>query len=421
MSILIIQLPARSRQSTDAMASETAAAPAVQGPKEYSFVLSADGMSIGRQGRCAAPMLPKADSVVAVMPATDLSWHRLSLPKAPAARLRAALAGMLEEALLTDPEDMHLAVAPGAKAGQPTWVAACDHTWLTSQLMALEKAKVRVERVVPSMAPDEPPTAYFHELQETGGSEGEGNAEVLLTWSTAEGVATWPITGTLSRALLPDPLPVQARFYATPPVASPAERWLGRAVAVQSPADHLLMAARSLWNLLQFELTPSSKGLHVLTDRYRRFMGPQWRPARMGLASLIAVQVLGLNLWAWHEQHEIKVKKEAMVQLLRKAHPQVQSVLDAPTQMRTETESLRAMAGQPGGNDLEALMSALATAWPPMQPTPGLQYDGSSLSVMPPPSWGPSDMEQLRGKLGPAGFQVETSDGRVTLRRAPRG
>jgi general secretion pathway protein L len=420
MSILIIQLPARMRQSTDAVGAD-AATPAAQGPKEYSFVLSTDGLSAARQGRCVAPMLPKADSVVAVMPASDLSWHRMTLPKAPPARLRAALAGLLEEALLTDPEDMHLAVAPGAKAGQPVWVAACDHTWLTSQLMALEKAKVRVERVVPSIAPDEPPTAYFHELQESGGADGEGNIDVLLTWSTADGVATWPISGSLARSLLPDPLPVQARFWATPPVASPAERWLGRAVAVQSPADHLLMAARSMWNLLQFELTPSSKGLHVLTDRYRRFMGPQWRPARMGLLSLIAAQVLGLNLWAWHEQRQIKVKKEAMVQLLRKAHPQVQSVLDAPTQMRTETESLRAMAGQPGGNDLEALMGALATAWPPLQPTPGLQYDGNALSVMPPPSWGPSDMDQLRNKLGLAGYQVETADGRVTVRRAPRG
>ncbi len=421
MSILIIQLPARPRQSADATAPEAGAAPAASGPKEFSFVLSADGLSVARQGRCAAPMLPKADSVVAVMPTTDLSWHRLTLPKAPAARLRAALAGMLEEALLTDPEDMHLAVAPGAKPGQPTWVAACDHTWLTSQLMALEKAKVRVDRVVPSLAPDEPPTAFFHELNESGGAEAEGNADVPLTWSSPEGVATWPIAGTLARALLPDPLPVQARFHATPPVASPAERWLGRAVAVQSPADHMLMAARSLWNLLQFELTPSSKGLQVLTDRYRRFMGPQWRPARMGLLALLGVQLLGLNLWAWHEQRQIKVKKDAMVQLLRQAHPQVQSVLDAPVQMRTETEALRAMAGQPGGNDLETLMSALAASWPPMQPTPGIQYDGNALSVMPPPSWGPADMEQLRNRLAPAGFQVETSDGRVTLRRAPRG
>jgi general secretion pathway protein L len=242
MSILIIQLPARSRLSTDAAASEAGAAPASSGPKEFSYVLSLDGLSMARQGRCSAPMLPKADSVIAVMAITDLSWHRLTIPKAPAARLRAALASMLEESLLVDPDDMHLAVAPTAKSGQPSWVAACDHTWLTSQLMALEKAKVRVDRVVPGVSPDEPPSAYFHEHHPSDNADADSGSEVLLTWSTGEGVSTWPVAGSLSRALLPEPLPVQARFFATPPVASPAERWLGRAVTVQSQTEHLLLA-----------------------------------------------------------------------------------------------------------------------------------------------------------------------------------
>lgn len=416
MSILIIQLPARTRLSAE-VASSDAGAATPPGPKEYSFVLSADGMSAMRQGRCTAAMLPRADSVVAVMAPTDLSWHRLALPKAPAARLRAALAGMLEEALLEDPENLHLAIAPQAKAGQPTWIAACDHTWLTSQLMTLEKAKIRVERVVPGVAPDEPPSAYFHEVGETGSAEAEPGAEMLLTWSSADGVATWPVAGSLSRALLPEPLPVQARFFATPPVASPAERWLGRAVTVQSQAEHLLMAARSTWNLLQFELTPRSKGLYALNDQWRRFMSPQWRPARIGLAALVAAQVLGLNLWAWQQSQLIKGKKAAMVTLLKETHPQVQAVLDAPAQMRRETEALRAQAGQAGGNDLESLMAAVASAWPPAQPTAGLQYDGSSLTLMPPASWGPADLDEFRRKLGTAGVQVETADGRLTVRR----
>lgn len=419
MSILIIQLPARTRLSTDAAASEAGAAPASPGPKEYSYVLSVDGMSATRQGRCTAPMLPRADSVVAVMAPTDLSWHRLNLPKAPAARLRAALASMLEEALLDDPENMHLAVAPMAKAGQPTWIAACDHTWLTSQLMALEKAKIRVERVVPSVAPDEPPSAYFHEFGEAGSSQGaEPGAEMLLTWSTPDGVATWPVAGSLSRALLPDPLPITARFFATPPVASPAERWLGRAVTVQSQPERLLLAARSIWNLLQFELTPRSKGLYALSDQWRRFMSPQWRPARMGLMALVGVQVLGLNLWAWQQSQLVKTKRANMVQLLKQAHPQVQVVLDAPVQMRRETEALRAQAGQAGGNDLESLMAAVASAWPREQPTAGLQYDGASLTVMPPASWGGAELDEFRRKLGAAGVQVESADGRLTVRRA---
>ena len=43
----------------------------------------------------------------------------------------------------------------------------------------------------------------------------------------------------------------------------------------------------------------------------------------------------------------------------------VAPVLDAPLQMQRETEALRAAAGQAGDNDLEALMGAVATAWPP--------------------------------------------------------
>ncbi len=419
MSILIIQLPTRSRQVIDPAAAESA--PASSGPKEYSYVLSADGLSVSRQGRCVAAMLPRADSVIAVMPPTDLSWHRVTVPKAPAARMRAALAGMLEESLLDDPEELHLALAPQAKPGQPAWVAACDHTWLTSQLMALEKAKLRIDRVVPAVSPDEPATAYFHEAHANPAEDNESVAAVLLTWSTADGVSTWPVAGSLARSLLPEPLPVQARFFATPPVASPAERWLGRAVTVQTQGEHLLLSARSLWNLLQFELTPSSKGLHALSDQWRRVMSPQWRPARVGLAALVVVQLLGLNLWAWQQKQQVQDKRNELARILKQAHPQVGSVLDAPVQMQRETESLRAAAGQAGDNDLEALMGAVATAWPPERPTASLQYDGTALTLSPPVGWGPDELTQFRARLGAAGVEVEPlGDGRMSVRRASR-
>ena len=419
MSILIIQLPTRARHVADAASPE--AAPAGSGPKEYSYVLSGDGMNASRQGRCVAAMLPRADSVIAVMSPTDLSWHRVTVPKAPPARLRAALAGMLEEVLLDDPEELHLALAPQAKAGQAAWVAVCDHTWLTSQLMALEKAKLRVERVVPAIAPDEPASAYFHEATDNPTDEAESGVEMLMTWSSADGVSTWPAAGSLARSLLPEPLPVQARFFATPPVASPAERWLGRAVTVQTQSEHLMMAARSLWNLLQFELTPRSKGLYALSDQWRRVMGPQWRPARVGLLALVVVQLLGLNLWAWQQKQLVQGKRLELTRILRQAHPQVTAVLDAPVQMQRETEALRAAAGQPGDNDLEALMGVVATAWPPERPSATLDYDGSSLTLSAPAGWGPDELIQLRARLAAAGIEVEpTNDGKLMVRRAPR-
>jgi general secretion pathway protein L len=417
MSILIIQLPARQRAS----ASESEAASATSAATSCAFVLSADGETLSRQGRCELSQMPAADSVVAVLAPTDVSWHRLTLPKAPQSRLRAALASLLEDVLLDEPEQLHLAVAPQAKVGQPTWVAACDHTWLTAQLMALEKAKLRVDRVVPGAAPDEPATVFFHEALEAGQGSSESGHEVLVTWAGPDGVSTWPLGGSLSRGLLPDPLPTQGRFLATPPVASPAERWLGRAVTVQTPAEHMLLASRSLWNLLQFELAPRSKGAHVLSDQWRRVMSPAWRPVRVGVVALVAVQVLGLNLWAWHQQHTLKDRQMQRVQLLQQAHPQVRVVLDAPVQMQRETDTLRMQAGEPGANDLESLMALAATAWPPDTASASLRYDGQSLTVAPPTGWGPGEIEQFRVQLGAAGVQVDTeADGHLTLRRSPR-
>src|SRR5664280_2785029 len=80
----------------------------------------------------------RRSQVTAVVREADVSWHRITLPKAPAARLRAALVGVLEEALLEDAESVHLAIAPLVAAGQTTWVAALDRAWLQDELAALQ-------------------------------------------------------------------------------------------------------------------------------------------------------------------------------------------------------------------------------------------------------------------------------------------
>ena len=167
MSILILQLPRRPRQAVAAEAApdgDEAPKPARRLGDELLYALTHDGVSLARQGSAAPDLLPQADAVVAVLPAEDLSWHRITLPKAPAARMRAALVGLLEDALLDEADRVHLALAPLSKAGEPTWVAACDREWLQAQLAPLEKAGVRVDRVAPAVWPDDPPAGYFSEL-----------------------------------------------------------------------------------------------------------------------------------------------------------------------------------------------------------------------------------------------------------------
>ncbi|MBC7957187.1 MAG: general secretion pathway protein GspL, partial [Cytophagales bacterium] len=190
MSTLVVQIPPRQRLlARDPGSSPTEASLAT----EYAYALSPDGLSLSAQGRCPVALLPKAAGAVAVLSDADVSWHRITLPKAPTARLPAALIGVLEEALLEEAAGVHLAVAPGAAAGQPTWVAAVDRNWLTTELATLEKANVFIDRVVPMSWPDEPPTGHFAEL-------GDASRGATLTWAHADGVAHISLQGSLARA-----------------------------------------------------------------------------------------------------------------------------------------------------------------------------------------------------------------------------
>jgi general secretion pathway protein L len=415
MSTLVVQIPPRLRlraRSSDAVDPES------RSGVDYQYALTSDGLALNSEGQCAPSLLPKATSVVAVLSDADVSWHRITLPKAPAARLQAALVGVLEDALLEDAEGVHLAVAPGASAGEPTWVAAVDRAWLAGELAVLEKSLVFVDRVVPVAWPDEPPCGHFEELSAAAQRPGEESTGVALSWAHAEGVVFIPLQGSLARSLLPTPLPEGTHWTATPGVAATAEGWLGTSVSVTSTAHRALKAARSLWNLRQFTLARKNRGSRALRDVWRQFQTPTWRPLRYGIIALIVVQIVGLNLWAAHQGSQLAGKKKSMLALLQATFPNVRGGLDVPLEMQRETDSLRTAAGKPGDADFEPLMQAAASAWPPDRPPvdqfkfePGrltLKIDG----------WSPEQVERFSSQLRPSGWQVDANEGLLVLSRA---
>ena len=409
MSTLIIQLPARARLQGGADGVRASA----HSGTELAFVLSPDGLLVARHGRAAAALLPKADSVVLVLADTDVSWHRITVPKAPVARQRAAVAGVLEDQLLDDPAAMHLALAPGAVGGQSAWVAAIDKAWFASELRALEKAGVQVERAVPLSWPEDTPLGHF-----SAAFGADAGAPMQLTWSDANGVAAIGVQGALARQMLPIWAAQPARWSAHPAVAAPAERWLGRGVLVLTDEQRMLQAARSLWNLRQFDLTPRHRGMLALRDGWRRFRSAAWRPVRYGLIAMVALQVLGLNLWAWHQQRQLDGKRDAMTQLLRSTHPQVRAVLDAPVQMQRETDSLRTAAGRSGDADLETLLGVAAAAWPEGQPPLAtLKFDNGRLSFAA-GGWAEAQTAQFRAQLAGGGWDLASNNGVLTISRA---
>ena len=417
MSILVVQISQRQRvrARSPGHADASDAAPRA----DYAYVTSNDGLAVHQQGQCAAALLPKATTIVAVLGDTDVAWHRITLPKAPAARLRAALDGVLEEALLEDPSDVHLALAPGAVAGQPTWVAAVDRAWLRAELAALEQAEVFVDRIVPMAWPDDPPIGHFAEtsVEEDGSSHG-----IALNWAHADGVASVRLQGGLARALVPTPAPPGTRWSATPGAAAAAEQWLGGPVSVLPAAQRVLQAARSLWDLRQFDLARRTRGGRALTDSLRQFLSPAWRPVRWGVAALLVVQVLGLNLWAWHQRAAIETKRGAVQKLVAATYPNVSPLdvqRDAEAVMQRESQALRNAAGRPGDTDLEPMLQAAAAAWPPAAtPVNTLKYEPGKLTLGA-AGWAEPQLAQFRSLLEAGGWRVEAADGNVTLSRPP--
>jgi general secretion pathway protein L len=414
MSLLVIQLPPRDRLGARAAGQDAAAAWRL--PTEWSFVLSADGRSVSQLGRAAAALLPKADATVLVLAEADVSWHHIEIPRAPAARQRAALVGVMEEALLDDDEALHFALAPDAGGGRTGWVAVMHRPWLAAALAALEAGGPGVERVVPAAMPlpaGAAPRGHFY----TTGAE----ATPWLSLADADGVVCLRLAGALARALLPagaaagDP---PLRWTATPAAAAAAERWLGASVPLLADAERTLEATQGSVNLRQFDLAARHRGTRALSEGVHRFFSADWRPVRVGVAALALAQLAGINAYAWHQRQALAARREAMNGLLRSAHPGVRAVLDAPLQMQRETDRLRAAAGRAGDADLEALLAAAAAAWPDGQgPVQTLAFEPGRLSLAA-QGWAEPQLMQFRERLRSAGFSAEFADGQATVARA---
>jgi len=150
----------------------------------------------------------------------------------------------------------------------------------------------------------------------------------------------------------------------------------------------------------------------------RRFLSPGWRPIRIGLAALVLLQVIGLNLWAWHQRNALAERRTQMTSLFTTTYPQERAVIDPAVQMQRATDMLRAAAGRPGETDLETLLGAAAAAWPDNRPpVDNLRYADGRLTLSS-AGWTPEQIEGFRNKLRPAGWSVEVNDGRLVLGRA---
>lgn len=357
----------------------------------------------------------RVNEVWAVVPASALSWHRISLPaglqRSPA-KLKAALASMMEEPLLDDPEQMHLALQPQWQDESSVWVAACNKPWLQSHLSQLQSLGHIVHRIVPEWAPQFESTRTGKTSVSSQATSAplsvwfEGTPEdAWLTVSDSSSAWRLPLAAglqfwieRLNATLRAEDELAALSFQADPAVADLAQQslnqlkaqantlsaqWLERCrIEVVTAQQRYANAAASQWDLAQFEFAAhgSARWLQRIKRMWHSFSKDKaWRPARWSLIILILAQWLGVNVSAWQLNAQLKAQRELQKSIFTQTFPKV-PLVDASLQMSNELSRLQRNAGTLSPRDLESVLDAVGQALPVDQALTHLDYQAQGAS-----------------------------------------
>mgnify|MGYP003346082568 FL=1 len=274
-------------------------------PESCDYVLSQDGLRPSLQGTSAPADWPKNGPVIAVLPATRLSWHRIKLPPLPKSQRLTAVIGLLEDQWLQAPGTLHISLhpIPEAEPDQDNhWVCTCDAAWLLQAMQPLIQAGRTPQRLVPEFAP------VLAGQAETLDVIGPADAP-LGVWCRPQGVlwtpmpCPWPLLQATPIQVRAEPALLQVAST----VAKSAE-----SIHTQTRSERWLQAVARPWDLAQgaWSQTPGQKAWRKLGSLARSWaFGAQWRRARWAGATLIASQCLGLLTWSWFMSQELAQQK----------------------------------------------------------------------------------------------------------------
>ncbi|CAG9174346.1 hypothetical protein LMG23992_02713 [Cupriavidus laharis] len=389
-----------------------------------------------REGHAQIAALPAAERLVLILAASDVLLTTATVPPLPPARLKQALPNLVEDALATDPQPCHIGVGPALDGDAPRpargprrrLLMVADRAWLRAVLDAFAEHRHRRRHILPAQmclplaAPAEAddgdsataqPATLVVEAAAASLAQAEGMVEPTLAPATAPDSGQWQLTVRTGRhegyGLL-----LGNDALAAWQALAPEGIWHGDASAVASAPVPALRQARAadwrMWiagaqgclqeaglDLAQFEFAQGR------ADRWNLLA---WRLPLALVAGIVLVQLLGMNVHWLMLRHEQQRLEAAQLQTLHNAFPQIQTVLDAPLQMRRQVEQLRLASGRSTPDDFLPLADRFAQAARQLPPDglQALEYRGRALVATLKPG---TDTAALRGAVRQAGLQME--------------
>jgi general secretion pathway protein L len=400
---------------------------------------AAQAPEVLREGHAQIAALPAADRLVLILAASDVLLTTATVPPLPPARLRQALPNLVEDALATDPQPCHIGVGPAldgdaarsARGPRRRLLMVADRAWLRAVLDAFAEHRHRRRHILPAQmclplaapaeadgsddgdrAPTQPATLVV-EAAAASLAQAEGMVEPSLAPATAPDSGQWQLTVRTGRhegyGLL-----LGNDALAAWQALAPEGNWHGDASAMAgAPVPALRQARTADWHLwiagAQGCLQESGLDLaqfEFAQGRADRWNLLAWRLPLALAAGIVLVQLLGMNVHWLMLRHEQRRLEAAQLQTLHNAFPQIQTVLDAPLQMRRQVEQLRLASGRSTPDDFLPLADRFAQAARQLPPDglQALEYRGRALVATFKPG---TDTTALLGAVRQAGLQME--------------
>ena len=379
------------------------------------FALAADNGALVQQGTGAlaamGDLVAQAQRVVLLLAASDVSLLKVKVPPLSNARLKAALANLVEEQVLGDPAECVLVAAPTSGEDGMRTVAVVQRLWLESLVKTLLGQGARTVAALPAqlclpiaaggVSAAIHASGAMHELTlRQSLNDGLGlameaePAQLLQTVRALAGEA--PVT-----LYLPQDQVEAYKALVDAGTTLEAEHW-----------THWVAGAKTT-------MLDLVSGLGAAGSQARNWQRWRW-PLRVALLAVL-VNIVALNVQYFQSKREAAAVNLSINQAFKAAYPKVPASTDALLQMQRNIAAAKAAGGEQSPDEFTYMASAFGEALRAMPKKPeiaALDYRERALSVrLKPESVDPGMVAQLKDALSARHLTLaETGVGQWQLR-----
>jgi general secretion pathway protein L len=348
------------------------------------FALVSHGSAIERQGNAPlsdlADTIAKAQRVLLLLAASDVTMLRLQVPPLSSARLKAALPNMVEDQLIADPADC-VVVAGGLADGLRT-VAVVQRAWLdilAKTLIAFGASRIEAlpaQLCLPYQA-DQPGsvTAAISDRNASEQNNSGQNAHINMTLRLSEqdgiGLA---ISVSQNEAATNEVIQTLCAVIPEAPIALYVPESLVPAYqeAVNNPVDPNQVALNKRIDVFADNWSRWIAGANVTTLDLMAGLGLgtgpvlDWRAWRWPLvlaAAVLLINITALNIDWWRMKGETNTLRASMIQIYKSAYPKESVIIDPIAQMQQKIAAAKRNSGLAAADDFTAITAAFGEAW----------------------------------------------------------